>query len=195
MGRCHCRASRGRILPEEGRPLLGPRWQTRGVFFSLSTWQLALILLVVIVGATVAGLALGRMLRKRSDVLREPFGVLQAAMLGIVGLLLAFGLSLAIGRYETRRVALVDEANAIGTTYLRAQTLGEPIRTRSLDLLRRYTDQAIRITHEVPSSGTMRQTIAAEGVMQRQLWRLAAAEMKARPIASAPVFTWRRSTT
>ena len=54
-------------------------------------------------------------------------------MLGLVGLVLAFGLSLAVGRYEARRAAVVDDANAIGTTYLRAQTLREPLRTQSLE--------------------------------------------------------------
>ena len=122
------------------------------MFFSLSSWALALILVAVIVGTTVAGLVAGGQLRKRGDALREPFGVLQTATLGIVALLLAFGLSLAIGRYETRRAAVVDDANTIGTTYLRAQTLAEPVRTRSLELLRRYTDEAIRLSHEVPGS-------------------------------------------
>jgi hypothetical protein len=156
------------------------------VFFSLSSWALALILIAAIVGSTVAGLAAGRHLRKSGDSLREPFGVLQAATLGIVALLLAFGLSLAIGRYETRRAAVVDDANAIGTTYLRAQTLAEPVRTRSLDLLRRYTDAAIQISHEVPGSAGMRRTAAAQGVLQRRLWGLAGQALDDAPLASAP---------
>ena len=61
--------------------------------------------------------------------------MLQGALLGFMGLVLAFGLSLALGRYENRRAAVVDDANAIGTTYLRAQTLSEPMRSRSLALL------------------------------------------------------------
>ena len=73
-----------------------------------------------------AGLLIGRRLRQRHEVLREPFGVLQAALLGVVGLILAFGLSLAVGRYEDRAASVVSEANAIGTTYLRAQLLAEP---------------------------------------------------------------------
>jgi hypothetical protein len=42
----------------------------------------------------------------------------------------------------------VAEANAIGTTYLRAQLIAEPARSRSLELLRRYTTLAVAITHE-----------------------------------------------
>lgn len=156
------------------------------MFFSLSSWALALILVAVIVGITAAGLVAGGQLRKRGDALREPFGVLQTATLGIVALLLAFGLSLAIGRYETRRAAVVDDANTIGTTYLRAQTLAEPVRTRSLDLLRRYTDEAIRISYEVPGSAEMRKTEAAQEALQRRLWSLAGQALDDAPVASAP---------
>ena len=156
------------------------------MFFRLNSWALGLILFAVVLGATALGVVLGRSLRRLKDDLREPFGVLQAALLGIVGLLLAFGLSLAIGRYETRRAATVDEANAIGTTYLRAQTLAEPIRAKSIALLRRYNDEAIRIAHEIPGGAGMRRTVAQEGVLQRQLWELAGTAMNEGPVASAP---------
>ena len=105
------------------------------MFFQLSSWVLALILFAVVLGATAAGLAVGHSMRMHAAKLSEPFAVLQGALLGVVGLILAFGLALAVGRYEDRRAALVAEANAIGTTYLRAQTLGEPERTRSMDRL------------------------------------------------------------
>jgi hypothetical protein len=140
----------------------------------------------VIGAATATGVLLGRRLRHHSEVLREPFGVLQGALLGVVGLILAFGLSLAVGRYEGRRTAVVDEANAIGTTYLRAQLIAEPARTRSLALLREYTDLAIRLAHDVPSSSDMRRTAAEEGVVQRRLWRLAGEALDADPVASGP---------
>ena len=98
---------------------------------------------------------------------------MQGALLGLVGLLLAFGLSLAVSRYENRRSNVVSEANAIGTTYLRAQTLPEPIRSRSLDLLVRYTRTAISLSDHVPGSSEAREAAAAEERLQRRLWRLA----------------------
>lgn len=156
------------------------------MFFSLSSWTVALIIVALVGGITAVGVVLGRYLRKHSDALREPFGVLQGALLGVVGLILAFGLSLAVGRYEDRRAAVVAEANAIGTTYLRAQLLAEPARTRSLALLREYTDLAIRLSHDVPNSSDMRRTAAAEGEVQRSLWRHAGEAMGAAPVASAP---------
>ena len=115
------------------------------IFFQLTSWELGLLFFAVILGATGLGVFLGHRVRHLSDSLKEPFGVLQAALLGLVALLLAFGLSLAVSRYEDRRSNVVTEANAIGTTYLRAQTLPEPVRSRSLDLLVRYTRSAMRV--------------------------------------------------
>src|SRR5690349_21927756 len=103
------------------------------------------MLFAVLLGATGLGIYLGHRVRHLSSDLKEPFGILQGALLGLVGLLLAFGLSLAVNRYEDRRANVVTEANAIGTAYLRAQTLREPVRTRSLGLLVRYTQTALRV--------------------------------------------------
>jgi hypothetical protein len=140
----------------------------------------------VLLGATGLGIWLGRRFRHLSHHLKEPFGILQGALLGLVGLLLAFGLSLAVSRYESRRANVVTEANAIGTTYLRAQLIAEPARSRSLELLRRYTTLAVEISNEVPNSPAMRRTTAAQGVLQRRLWRLAGQSISAAPLASAP---------
>ena len=100
------------------------------IFFGLTSLELGLLFFGVLLGSTAVGVILGRRVRHLSDSLKEPFGILQGALLGVVGLLLAFGLSLAVSRYEDRRADVVDEANAIGTTYLRAQTLPEPVRSR-----------------------------------------------------------------
>jgi hypothetical protein len=148
--------------------------------------ELGLVLFAVIATATVSGLLAGRYLRRHKETLREPVGVLQAALLGLVGLILAFGLTLAVGRYEQRRAAVVDEANAIGTTYLRAQLLAEPVRRQTLALLRPYTDTSIALSHEVPGSSSARKTIAVSGSLQRRLWRLAGESLAGAPLASAP---------
>ncbi len=151
------------------------------MFFFLDSWELAAIIFAIVGGATLAGFAGGRYLREHSASLREPYGVLQAALLGVVGLLLAFGLTLAVDRYQNRRAALVEESNAIGTTYLRAQLIAEPQRNESLALLRRYATLALRVTHEVPNSDAIRRTSAEEGVVQRRLWRLAGRRSRGRP--------------
>lgn len=140
----------------------------------------------LLTGSTLLGAFLGRRVRHASETLTEPFGVLQAAMLGVVGLLLAFGLSLALSRYEDRRATIVQEANAIGTTYLRAQTLAEPARTRSLGLLIDYTESAVRVAEHVPDSAEDVAAAAEEQRLQRRLWALAGEALDAAPQASAP---------
>jgi hypothetical protein len=156
------------------------------LFFRLSSPELGLIIFAVIFGVTLLGLATGRYLRKHSETLREPFGVLQAALLGLVGLILAFGLTLAVGRYEARRAAVVDDANAIGTTYLRAQMLAEPVRSRSLALLTDYADTSIRLSGARPGSAAQRREVAAGNAQQRQLWALAGRALNEAPIATGP---------
>src|SRR4051812_22699562 len=156
------------------------------MFFRLSTWELWLIIAAVVLGFVALGYVAGRVLRQHVEKLREPVGVVQGALLALVGLVLAFGLSLAIGRYDSRRSAVVDDANTIGTTYLRAQTLAEPTRTRSLELLRRYTDASLKLSHAVPTTQGFRQAIAEEDGLQRQLWRLAGNALAEAPQDSAP---------
>jgi hypothetical protein len=87
---------------------------------------------------------------------------------------------------RTGAAATVAEANAIGTSFLRAQLVAEPERTQSLALLRHYIDLAIRVAHEIPGSSSMVRTTAGEAVLQRRLWRLAGRSIAAAPVASAP---------
>jgi hypothetical protein len=156
------------------------------VFFRLSTWELWLIIAGVVLGFVTIGYVVGRALRTQAETLLEPVGIVQGAFFALVGLILAFGLTLAIGRYDSRRVAVVDDANTIGTTYLRAQTLAEPTRSRSLQLLKRYTDASLKLSHEVPTTGGFRRTVAEENALQRRLWGLAGEALDAAPRDSAP---------
>jgi hypothetical protein len=154
--------------------------------FRLTSLELALLIFGVVLGVTAVGHFLGRRVRHLSDDLTEPFGVLQGAMLGVVGLILAFGLSLAVSRYENRRASVVDEANTIGTTYLRAQTLHEPARTRSLNLLTRYTQSAVQVADTVPGSHEEAVGADREEELQRKLWALGGRALDGDPVASAP---------
>jgi hypothetical protein len=155
-------------------------------FFRLSSLELWLLIFAIVLGTTILGIVVGHRLRAHAEVLREPFGVLQAALLGLVALILAFGLTLAVGRYDARRAAVVDTANAIGTTYLRAQTLPEPMRTRSLQLLERYADATIRLSESVPGSAAARDAITDGRRLQRSLWRLGGQALAVSPADSAP---------
>jgi len=93
---------------------------------------------------------------------------------------------MAVGRYDSRRAAVVDDANAIGTTYLRAQTLREPMRTRSLEDLVRYTDTSIRLSASVPGSASSLDAIADGESLHRSLWQLTGEALAGSPEDSAP---------
>lgn len=156
------------------------------LFFRVGSYELALILFGVVLGTTLGGVLIGRRLRHHVDALREPFGVVQAALAGLVALLLAFGLSMAVGRYDARRAAVVSQANTIGTTYLRAQTLREPMRTRSLEDLKASTDCAIRISAAVPGSDAADRAISDCERLHDSLWGLAGEALGGSPRDSAP---------
>jgi hypothetical protein len=155
-------------------------------FYNLPTGVAALLVAAIAFGAVAVGARIGHGRRELSESLREPFSVLQGALLGIVALVLAFGLSIALDRYESRRTAVVDDANAIGTTYLRAQTLREPMRTRSLRDLVAYTDAAIDLTNSVPGSDEAHTAVAEGQEIQRRLWGQAGRALEVDPVASAP---------
>ena len=156
------------------------------MFFSLNSLLLALILSAIVLGAVVLGLLAGRALARHGETLKEPLGIVQGALLTLVALILAFGLAMAVSRYESRRAAVVDETNAIGTAYLRAQTLQEPARSQSLPLYKLYTDAAIRLADTVPGSTAQKRVIVVESGLQRRLWRLAGESLAAQPDHSAP---------
>ena len=156
------------------------------MFFRLSTWELWLIVASIVLGFVAIGYLGGRVLRNQAETLREPVGIVQGAFFALVGLVLAFGLTLALGRYDARRTAVVDDANTIGTTYLRAQTLAEPVRTSSLRLLREYTDASIELSHSVPTTARFDRAVAREDVLQRRLWSLAGDSLAGAPKDSAP---------
>lgn len=90
---------------------------------------------------------------------------LLAAVLGLLALLLGFTFSLALNRYETRRDLVLKEANAIGTTWLRAQLLERPNRAAMSGLLRVYVDTRLKW-----SQADSHDNLATDAIQQK-LWR------------------------
>ena len=103
-----------------------------------------------------------------------------------MALILAFGLTLAVGRYDARRTAVVATANAIGTTYLRAQTLREPMARGLSTTFVQYTDATIRLSRAVPATPAARAAIADGVFLQRSLCALRRRGPRQRTDDSAP---------
>jgi len=156
------------------------------MYTRFSTVQLPLLLVASVGGALVVGVVLGRRRRHGSHDTDGPEGVLQAALLGLVGLLLAFALSMAVDRFENRRDIVVSEANALGTTYLRAQLLDEPARSESLALLQRYAGVAVALAEVPPRSAAFAARAAELAELQQALWTAAGPAVRDRPLDTAP---------
>jgi hypothetical protein len=152
----------------------------------MSTFALFFWVTVVVVASVYVGAAIGRWRAKKPDADYESVGVVQGALLGLVGLLLAFGLSMSVGRYDSRRSIVVDEANAIGTTHLRAQLLDEPARSEAESILIDYADAAVAFGDAVPESRSYQRVIETIQSLQGDLWVLAEGAIRDQPSANAP---------
>lgn len=113
---------------------------------------------LAIFASMCAASALGIALHAHRDRRRQPGeadgqeGYIVSAVLGLLALLMGFTFSLAVDRFDARRVLVLQDANAIGTTYLRAQLLSEPHRARMTDLLVRYVDNRILLAKARPDA-------------------------------------------
>jgi hypothetical protein len=76
---------------------------------------------------------------------KADIALILGAVLTLLALLLGFTYAMSMGRFEARRQLVVDEANSIGTTYLRAKTLPEPRSSEIQKLLRQYTALRVEI--------------------------------------------------
>jgi len=112
---------------------------------NLSLMGVVLFVLISMLMAAMAGYGARRLTNARDEEEHSQESYLVGSMLGVLALLLAFSFSMALQRYEERRHLVVQEANAIGTAYLRTQLLDEPHRSRLSDLLVQYTDNRVAL--------------------------------------------------
>ena len=113
-------------------------------------WLQDLAVLIAIPAAVELGFRLHALKERRKGSAspstgETEWGQISAASMSILGLLLAFTVSMAVGHYESRRRLVVEEANAISTTYLRAQLFADPGRQRLSSLLSTYAEDRRRI--------------------------------------------------
>ena len=108
-------------------------------------WALYLLTVLAMLVTMEAGYRLNRALRRRSPEKKDVgLGDMVGASLALLAFLLAFVVGFGANVNTERRHLVVAEANAIGTTNLRAGYLDEPYRTEARDLLREYTDIRVR---------------------------------------------------
>ena len=117
----------------------------RECMYDISSIWIASFLFVAMVLAIEVGYRFGRRShRDASDGFRSHVNGIAASLIGVLALLLGFTFSLSLHRFDSRSELVVDEANAIGTAYLRSQLLPASVRGDVQKLFREYLDQRIQ---------------------------------------------------
>jgi hypothetical protein len=103
------------------------------------------------------------------DGLEKGVGAAEAAVFGLMGLLIAFTFSGAASRFEDRRHLITSEANAIGTAYLRVDMLPGDAQPEIRELFRRYVDVRSK-TYLNQDLDAMRVKLAESAALQGKIW-------------------------
>lgn len=100
---------------------------------------------------------------------------MESAVLGLLALMIGFTFAMALARYEGRRAAVLDEANAIGSVALRARLLPAPHAKDSIALLRDYVELRLQLTRKAPTAEEFQAAVARSNGIQEKLWQQARA--------------------
>ncbi|HTI48285.1 MAG TPA: DUF4239 domain-containing protein [Casimicrobiaceae bacterium] len=105
-------------------------------------------------------------------------GSLEAAVFALLGLMIAFTFSGALTRFDVRRGQVVDEANAIGTAYLRIALLPEAAQPAMRETFRRYVDSRIATYRKLPDLDAAREELGRSLALQTDIWTQAIAAVR-----------------
>jgi hypothetical protein len=128
-------------------------------------------------------LVLGRWFGQRAVVRYGAAGVpsissLEAAVFALLGLLIAFTFSGALSRFDVRRNQAVDEANAVGTAYLRIDLLPATAQPLLREVFRKYVDARIETYRALPDLTAANLELERSQDLQREIWTQAVAAIR-----------------
>jgi hypothetical protein len=134
----------------------------------------SLVILVLLVGA-LACMECGRWLGARRlahdpEAVKSGAGAVDAAVFALMGLLLAFAFSGAAARFDERRATIVEEANAIGTAWLRLDLLSTSAQPALRGKLRQYADARIAAFRKPHDLAAARNELAQADALQKEIW-------------------------
>ena len=152
------------------------------LFDNLPLWTAWPILLAILLLAAGLGFRSFAWLARKADASIEGPGpdTLLGATLGLLALLLGFTFSLAMQRNEDRRDLVIQEANAVTTSWLRIQALDEPGRAQVANLFRQYVDARIDWSNVEDDRG-MSAALARSDRVRAALWPAATAALRTSP--------------
>ena len=133
-------------------------------------WVIYLLVGLVAFLAAEIGYQLGRMqVRRQADLREGSLGAIVGTTFGLLAFLLALLMTIGLSRYDNRRSLVVQEANAIGTTYLRAGYLEAPYSSEMRALLQQYLDTRLQ---DPATSEELISIIIRSTEIQISLWSL-----------------------
>ena len=106
----------------------------------------------------------------------SPFAVLQAAVFGLLALLLAFSFSVGLSRYDARRIQILREAESIRATILRAQMLDGGAALTMRRYLQRYVEARIAFASAGVDERLQADATRRSAGLQAAMWRLGVAQ-------------------
>ena len=112
-----------------------------------------------------------RHLREGKSQLKETLSVIDAPIFALFGLLVAFTFNSSLNRFEGRRNMIVEEANNIGTAYLRLNLLPADDCRVLQQLFREYTDSRIRTYQLIPDTQAVVAEYQRSQNLQKEIWR------------------------
>ena len=158
---------------------------TNGLFEGIPEWLVFLGTIAAFLAAAEGGYRLGARIRTRVGSSEIPeLGTTIGGLLGMLGLLLAFTFGMAGERFERRKTLVIEEANAIGTAWLRTDLIPEPQRTQARDLLRQYTQARL----EAADASGRDRAIARSEQIQVPLWTVTASSAATSPTPTVALF-------
>jgi hypothetical protein len=135
---------------------------------------------------------LGPFLRRRlelSESVRDDFGLILAATLTLLGLIIGFSFSMATNRYDQRKNLEEAEANAIGTEYVRADMLPAADGAKVRALLKRYLDERI-LYYTTRGEEEVGEINVRTAQLQAELWSAIRAPARANPTPLTALVVW-----
>ena len=154
--------------------------------YTLETVLFAILLLAGMVGFLEIGRRIGiRRVAVDAEGVREGAGAVEGAVFGLLGLLLAFTFSGAASRFDERRHLIIEEANAIGTAYLRLDLLPAEEQPPLRDLFRSYLDSRLAAYRKLPDINAAMMELNHSAQLQKEIWTRAVAASEGEASRSA----------
>lgn len=150
------------------------------MFLATYAHWIAVGLIFAMIGSMYTGWRVGK--KSKGEPTRPAnVGTIEGAVFALLGLLIAFTFSNGISRFEDRRNLIVEEANHIGTAYLRIALLPQEAQPEMRNLFRSYLDSRLEVYRHIPDLKAAKTELDRGAQIQQRIWRHAIDQCKDQP--------------